>query len=78
LVVSEAQIRADLTPIAKQANAVSTYASTNGLERVPEIAAELGLTVTLGIWIDKNEARNEHEIATALDLVRRHVTRMVE
>jgi exo-beta-1,3-glucanase (GH17 family) len=76
LVVSEAQIRADLTAIAKQANAVSTYASTNGLERVPEIAAELGLTVTLG-WIDKNEARNEHEIATALDLVRRHVTRLV-
>jgi exo-beta-1,3-glucanase (GH17 family) len=58
-VVSEAQIRADLTPIAKQANAVSTYASTNGLERVLEIAAELGLTVTLGIWIDKNEARNQ-------------------
>jgi len=49
LVVSEAPIRADLTAIAKQAKAVSTYASTNGLERVPEIAAELGLTVTLGI-----------------------------
>jgi cellulose synthase/poly-beta-1,6-N-acetylglucosamine synthase-like glycosyltransferase/exo-beta-1,3-glucanase (GH17 family) len=79
LAVSEAQIRADLTAIDKQARAIRTYASTGGLERVPEIAAEFGLAVTLGIWIDKNEARNEREIATALDLARRHpnVTRLV-
>src|ERR1700740_72980 len=55
----EAQIRADLTEIAKHAKAVRTYASTQGLECVPEIAAELGLTVTLGVWIDKNAARDE-------------------
>ena len=79
LAVSEAQIRTDLTAIAKQAKAVRTYASTQGLERVPEIAAELGLTVTLGIWIDKDEVRNEREIETALDLARHHpnVTRLV-
>src|SRR5277367_872793 len=72
LTVSEAQIRADLTAVAKLAKAIRTYASTQGLERVPEIAAELGLSVTLGIWVDKDEARNEHEIETALDLARRH------
>ena len=79
LAVSEAEIRTDLTAIAKQAKAVRTYASTQGLERVPEIAAELGLTVTLGIWIDKDEVRNEREIETALDLARHHpnVTRLV-
>ena len=79
LAVSEAQIRTDLTAIAKQAKAVRTYASTQGLERVPEIAAELGLTVTLGIWIDKDDARNEREIESALDLARRYpnVTRLV-
>jgi cellulose synthase/poly-beta-1,6-N-acetylglucosamine synthase-like glycosyltransferase/exo-beta-1,3-glucanase (GH17 family) len=77
--VSEARIRADLTAIAKQAKAVRTYASTQGLESVPAIAAELGLTVTLGIWIDKDEARNAREIDTALDLARRNrnVTRLV-
>ena len=77
--VPEARIRADLTAIAKQAKAVRTYASTQGLESVPEIAAELGLTVTLGIWIDKDEARNKREIETALDLARRNrnVTRLV-
>jgi cellulose synthase/poly-beta-1,6-N-acetylglucosamine synthase-like glycosyltransferase/exo-beta-1,3-glucanase (GH17 family) len=77
--VPEAQIRADLTAIAAHAKAVRTYASTQGLERVPEIAAELGLTVTLGVWLDKDAARNEREITTALDLARRYpnVTRLV-
>jgi cellulose synthase/poly-beta-1,6-N-acetylglucosamine synthase-like glycosyltransferase/exo-beta-1,3-glucanase (GH17 family) len=77
--ISEARIRADLTELAKHAKAVRTYASTKGLERVPGIAAELGLTVTLGIWIDKDDARNAREIASALDLARRYpnVTRLV-
>jgi cellulose synthase/poly-beta-1,6-N-acetylglucosamine synthase-like glycosyltransferase/exo-beta-1,3-glucanase (GH17 family) len=77
--IPEAQIRADLAEIAKHAKAVRTYASTQGLERVPEIAAELGLTVTLGVWLDRDKVRNECEIATALDLARRYhnVTRLV-
>jgi cellulose synthase/poly-beta-1,6-N-acetylglucosamine synthase-like glycosyltransferase/exo-beta-1,3-glucanase (GH17 family) len=77
--IPEAQIRADLAMIAKYAKAVRTYASTQGLERVPEIAAELGLKVTLGVWLDKDKARNEREIATALDLARHYhnVTRLV-
>ena len=57
--ISEARIRADLTAIAARARAIRTYSSTRGLEQVPEIAAELGLNVTLGVWIDKNNARNE-------------------
>src|ERR1700737_2730912 len=72
LKIPEAQIRSDLTAIAAHAKAVRTYASTQGLEVVPKIARELGLTVTLGIWIDKDEARNEREITTALDLARRY------
>src|SRR5580692_8817359 len=68
--VPEATIRTDLAAIAGQAKAVRTYASTQGLQRVPEIAAELGLNVTLGAWIDNDNARNEREIASALDLAR--------
>jgi cellulose synthase/poly-beta-1,6-N-acetylglucosamine synthase-like glycosyltransferase/exo-beta-1,3-glucanase (GH17 family) len=77
--VSEERIRADLTAIAKQTKAIRTYASTRGLETVPEIAAGLGLTVTLGIWIDKDAIRNEQEIEAGLDLARRNpnVTRLV-
>src|SRR3984885_11107439 len=68
--VPEARIRTDLTAIARQARAVRTYASTQGLERVPKIAAELGLNVTLGAWIGPDNARNDREIAAALDLAR--------
>ena len=39
---------------------------------VPDIAAEDGLRVTVGAWIDKDEARNEREITAAVDLARRH------
>src|SRR5262249_46799236 len=53
-------------------NAVRTYSSTGGLEAVPEVAAEFGLRVTVGIWIDKNEARNEREIRNAIELARRY------
>ena len=50
-----------------------------GTERVLKIAAELGLNVTLGAWIDTDSARNEREIASALDLARHNpnVTRLV-
>jgi exo-beta-1,3-glucanase (GH17 family)/cellulose synthase/poly-beta-1,6-N-acetylglucosamine synthase-like glycosyltransferase len=77
--VSAAQIRTDLAVIAQRARAVRTYSSTQGLELVPKIAGELGLKVTLGIWIDKDDARNEREIASALDLARANsnVTRLV-
>ena len=39
---------------------------------MPGIAAEFGLKVALGIWIDKNEARNEREIQAAIALARRY------
>ena len=70
LSVPEDQIRTDLAAIAQHAEAVRTYSSTHGFELVPGIAAELGLNVTLGAWIDKNEDRNEREIASALALAR--------
>jgi cellulose synthase/poly-beta-1,6-N-acetylglucosamine synthase-like glycosyltransferase/exo-beta-1,3-glucanase (GH17 family) len=69
---TEAQIRADLKLLSLYARTVRTYSSTGGVELVPGIAAEFGLKVTVGIWIDKNEKRNEREIATALALAKRY------
>ena len=67
-----AQIRTDLALVAPYARAIRTYSSTGGVELVPTIAAEFGLKVAVGIWIDKNEARNEREIQSALELARHH------
>ena len=64
------QIRADLKTIAPYTRAIRTYSSTGGAELVPPIAAEFGLKVTVGAWIDKNQDRNEREIRSALDLAR--------
>jgi exo-beta-1,3-glucanase (GH17 family)/cellulose synthase/poly-beta-1,6-N-acetylglucosamine synthase-like glycosyltransferase len=69
---TEEQIRADLKILSPYTNSVRTYSSTGGNELVPAIAAEFGLKVTLGIWIDKNAARNEREIASAIALARRY------
>ena len=66
------QIRADLRAIAPYTRAVRTYSATGGAELVPPIAAEFGLKVTVGAWIDKDQARNEREIRSALDLARHY------
>jgi exo-beta-1,3-glucanase (GH17 family)/cellulose synthase/poly-beta-1,6-N-acetylglucosamine synthase-like glycosyltransferase len=67
-----AQIRADLKLLSPYTRAIRTYSSTGGVEMVPGIAAEFGLKVTIGIWIDKDEARNEREIQQALALAKRY------
>jgi exo-beta-1,3-glucanase (GH17 family)/cellulose synthase/poly-beta-1,6-N-acetylglucosamine synthase-like glycosyltransferase len=69
---TEQQIRDDLKVLSPYTRAIRTYSTTGGVELVPAIAAEFGLKVTLGIWIDKNEARNEREIQAAVALARRH------
>jgi exo-beta-1,3-glucanase (GH17 family)/cellulose synthase/poly-beta-1,6-N-acetylglucosamine synthase-like glycosyltransferase len=66
------QIRADLKLLAPITRSIRTYSSTNGVELVPGIAAEYGLRVTVGAWIDKHEDRNEREIRSVIDLAKRH------
>src|SRR5437016_5042373 len=66
------QIRADLKLISPYTRTVRTYSSTGGVELVPGIAAEFGMKVTVGIWIDKDKARNEREIASAVALAKRY------
>ena len=39
---------------------------------MPPIAAEFGLKVTVGAWIDKNADRNKREIEAAIGLAKRN------
>ncbi len=64
------RIRADMKKLSTMTRAIRLYASTGGSELVPPIAAEFGLKVTVGAWIDKNTYRNEREIASAINLAR--------
>lgn len=67
---SAEKIRADLKKLAPLTKAIRLYSSTGGVELVPPIAAEFGLKVTVGAWVDKNTDRNEREIAAALELAK--------
>lgn len=69
---SAARIRADLRVLAPVTRAVRTYSSTGGVELVPGIANEYGLKVTVGAWIDKDNARNEREMRSVIELARRN------
>src|SRR6202023_2529126 len=66
------KIRADLKKLSTITRAIRLYSSTGGVELVPPIAAEFGLKVTVGAWIDKNVERNEREIDAAISLARRN------
>src|ERR1700687_1072669 len=55
---TEAQIRTDLKAIAPYTSTIRTYRSTRGMELVPGIAAEFGLKVTLGVWLDTDLDRD--------------------
>jgi exo-beta-1,3-glucanase (GH17 family)/cellulose synthase/poly-beta-1,6-N-acetylglucosamine synthase-like glycosyltransferase len=69
---SAEKIRADLKKLATLTKAIRLYSSTGGVELVPPIAAEFGLKVTVGAWIDKNVDRNEREIDAAINLAKRN------
>jgi exo-beta-1,3-glucanase (GH17 family)/cellulose synthase/poly-beta-1,6-N-acetylglucosamine synthase-like glycosyltransferase len=66
------RIRDDLRKLSSITRAIRLYSSTGGVELVPPIAAEFGLKVTVGAWIDKNNERNEREIDAAINLARRN------
>nr|WP_298688243.1 glycosyltransferase [uncultured Dongia sp.] len=57
------EIRQDLQLMAGLARSIRTYESTGMSQRIPALAAELGLSVTAGAWIDSDKKTNEAEIA---------------
>lgn len=66
------KIRADMKKLSTVTRAIRSYSATEGNELVPPIAAEFGIKVTVGAWIDKDEDRNEREIKAAIELARKN------
>lgn len=62
LVITPAQIEADLVALSKQFACVRTYSVDQGLDVVPAVAQKLGMQVLLGIWIGRDAEVNAHEI----------------
>lgn len=70
LVISPEQIAEDLAEIAKIFQCVRIYSVDNGLDKVPELAAKVGLKVLLGVWIGRDRLKNAVLIEDAISLAR--------
>ena len=66
------KVRTDLRKLSTLTKAVRLYSSTEGNELVPPVAAEFGMKVTVGAWIDKDANRNNREIEAAINLAKRN------
>jgi cellulose synthase/poly-beta-1,6-N-acetylglucosamine synthase-like glycosyltransferase/exo-beta-1,3-glucanase (GH17 family) len=56
------EIKQDLQLIAGKARSIRTYESTGISGQIPALAAQSGLSVTAGAWIDTDPAKNEQEV----------------
>lgn len=72
IVISEAQIAEDLVELAGVSRCVRTYSIENGLDKVPELAAKVGLKVILGVWLGRDRLKNAALIDTATKLAKQY------
>jgi glucan 1,3-beta-glucosidase len=72
LVIPPEQIEEDMTVLARITDCVRTYSVSQGLDRVPEIAARHGLSVHAGAWIGRDALANDEEISRLIALARRY------
>ena len=68
--VPETVIRGDMKQLSTLTNRIRTYSVARGLDRVPYVAKEFGLKVTLGIWLSDDRLLNEAELARAIEVIR--------
>lgn len=64
------QIAEDLAQLAKISKCVRTYSVENGLDKLPALAAKVGLKVIQGIWLGNNRLKNLAEINIAVGLAK--------
>lgn len=69
---SREQIAEDMAAVAGQVAGVRTYTSLEGMQAIPELAAQHGLKVSMGAWLSKKPEVNEAEIASLIELANKH------
>lgn len=67
--VTDELIRRDLAQLSKTTNRIRTYTVDYNHHRIPYIAKEFGMKVSLGIWLRGDKAYNEGEIARAIKAI---------
>jgi exo-beta-1,3-glucanase (GH17 family) len=69
-IISPGQIAEDLGELAKISGCIRTYSVENGLDKVPELASQVGLKVILGVWLGRDRLKNATLIETAVSLAK--------
>lgn len=71
--ITEEQVRRRLEVVRPYTQWVRTFSCTNGHERIPEIAKEMGFKTMTGAWISNNKEQNELELASLIQLINKGV-----
>jgi exo-beta-1,3-glucanase (GH17 family) len=72
IIISPEQIAEDLAQLSKISRCIRTYSVENGLDKVPELASRVGLTVILGVWIGRDRVKNALVIDTAMSVAEQY------
>jgi exo-beta-1,3-glucanase (GH17 family) len=70
--VDPRQIEEDFARLSRLTDCVRTYSTDLGIDQVPEIARRHGLKVMLGLWVHRDPARTQREIAIGVALAKRY------
>lgn len=69
--ISPQRIEEDLKALSTRFDCVRTYSMGQGLGAVPDIAGRYGMKVLMGIWLGRDPAANEREIALGIAAAKR-------
>ncbi len=65
-----AEINEDLSLLKGKVHSVRTYSVMNGLEQVPDLAAQYNLNVAIGAWISSDPVASQQEVDTLIGISR--------
>lgn len=68
--LSDEQIRARLRIVQPYVHWIRTFSCSQGNERIPAIAKEMGLKTLVGVWLGEDRETNELELANAIEIAR--------
>jgi GPH family glycoside/pentoside/hexuronide:cation symporter len=71
--ISEDLIRKRLEVLDPHTQWVRIFSCTNGHEKIPKIAKEMGLKTMVGAWLNSNTEENDAEIKSLIELLRQNL-----
>lgn len=70
--VSPQHIESDLRLLQSRTQCVRTYGLTQGLDGVVAVAQRLGMRVSLGVWISRDQAQNQAQLRRGIELAHQY------